>query len=513
MTTAYGIDFGTTNTRVAYFDGRTVRVVPFGTRNRGRTYHLPTAVAYQHGEAVEFGAEALAVSGDRGALYPEPLKWGLERDEPVECGGEPRDRVAVAADFLRNLRRLVAAECPDAPLDRAAVTIPVQYPPKARVRLGEAFREAGVEVSHFFYEPVAALYANLAAAPVSGVAAVFDWGGGSLDVATVGLADGVALTRHIDGWHRGGTHFDREVARHGLNAFLARHADHPVAGRLTPDRVLGVTAGRNLCLTAESLKPGLGRGEAATLTAINLLGAGNLVHPLSADLFHDLIRPDVTGGLARLDRALAVSGVTPRTLARLYLSGGTCHLPAVRRPLEAAYGDRLVSALRLPEGLVDPQARGGLDDIGNATAVGAALLAAVGAAPRFATHVGVRLAGGAGGGEQFLPVFRAGEPVPFDRPKEVKLFVADAADGVARLLVCDQDDPVGQPAGRLVRAMAVPIRPDDNWVVARFTVDRLLSLRVEAIGRKDFPVDKSSWKPAVDDWVPSLRLGFRLPQA
>src|SRR4051794_30229116 len=120
MRSAFGIDFGTTNTRVAYFDGERVRMVPFDSLEHGKTYQIPTAIAYQRGTPVATGFEALLPS--RGTLFPEPLKWILGQEEPIEVGNEPRDRVDVVADYLTRLRERVNASLPNTPLDQAAVT-------------------------------------------------------------------------------------------------------------------------------------------------------------------------------------------------------------------------------------------------------------------------------------------------------------------------------------------------------------------------------------------------------
>lgn len=512
MKTAFGIDFGTTNTRVAYFDGEKVRVVPFSTR-RGPVYRLPTAVAYQNRVPVACGVDALMLPPDQGTLFPDPLKWILGSSEPVEVQGGSRDPIEVVADYLGNLRRLVADSLPKARLEKAAVTIPVHYPPAARRQLTEAFRLAGIEVTHYFFEPIAAIYAGLVSEPVSGVAAVFDWGGGSLDIAAVQLRDGIALTRQIDGWHRGGTHFDRMIAEQAVNDFLARNRDNPAARGFTAEVVLDrMQAGRALRLQAQDAKERLSRDPEVPVNALRFLGMAALNYTLTRAVFSELIAPDLAGGLARLDRALAGSRVTPRTLARLFLSGGTCHVRDIRESVARDFGDRLSSTLRLPDRLVDKRATGGLDDIGNATAVGAALLAAFGSDPVFATDIGVRLAGGQDG-EQFLPVFRANDKVSFDTPRAERFFVSDASGGVARLLVCDRSDIATQPGGRLLRAITVPIEKTENWVDVRFTLDRHLTLKVEAAGRKSIKTDPFSsprW-PTEPVWIQSLNLGFRIP--
>jgi len=328
----------------------------------------------------------------------------------------------------------------------------------------------------------------------------------------VQLRDGIALTRQIDGWHRGGTHFDRMIAEQAVNDFLARNRDNPAA-QITTETVLDrMKAGRDLRLQAEVAKVRLGAEAEVSVNQLKFLGIGALSYKLSRGVFSELLAPNLAGGVTRLERALTTSGVTPRTLARLFLSGGTCHVRDVRERIARQFGDRLTPTLKLPDRLVDKRAAGGLDDIGNATAVGAALLAAFGSEPVFASAIGVRLAGGEPG-EQFVPVFRATEKVQFDTPRAERFFVSDAGGGVARLLICDQSDPVTQPAGRLLRVMTVPIEKTENWVDVRFTLDRHLTLKVEAAGRKSLkttPISTPRW-PTDPEWIQTLNLGFRIP--
>lgn len=498
MSTTFGIDFGTTNTRVAYYDGQSLRLVPFVTP-AGTTYQLPSLVSYQDGEPVAYGQEARR--SQKGTLLARPIKWLLGRSEPVEVEGGTREPVAIVADFFRYLRRLVQESVRQTPLDRAAVTIPVHYPPEARRQLQEACREAGIEITHFFFEPIAAIYCNLVSDPVAGVTAVFDWGGGSLDIATVQIRDGIALTRQVDGWHRGGSDFDRLICEQAVDDFLLKNS----MNGLTTETILDRTrAGRDLRLRAEAAKIQLNQAAETAVTYGAFLGRGNLNFRLRRQEFNELIAADVASATARLELALRATGVSPGVLARLFLSGGTCHLPTVRDHLAAQVaGHKIVSALRLPEKLRSPVSSGGLEDIGNATALGAALLAVHGAEPVFASAIGVRLADASG--DRFLPVFKAGEPVSFV-PRDVTFFVSDASVGVARLLICDQNEPVKQSSGRLLRVLPIPIDREENWLDVKFTLDRHLVLRIQATGRK------ARARPDEPAWIQHLNLGFRIPQ-
>lgn len=495
--TAFGIDFGTTNTRVAYYDGQRLRMVPF-FNSAGQSFQLPSLISYRNGEPVAYGSETR--SQDPGNLPPRPLKWLLGDDLPIEVAGSKLESVEIVADFFGHIKEQVWRVIKAEHLDKAALTIPVHYPPKARQQLQEACQKAGIEITNFFFEPIAAIYCSLAAKPVSGVTAVFDWGGGSLDIATVQITDGIALTREIDGWHRGGTDFDRAICDLAINDFLL-HQLHD--DRHNAEVINRMAIGRALRDLAEAAKVQLTTAKEASLSYSAFLGGANLSYTITRGQFEDLIDNDVIGAVTRLEHVLHTTGISTRVLARLFLSGGTCNIRRIQDCLAEQFGDRIVSRLEPPAG----QRHAGLgsdgtDDIGNATAMGAALLAVHGAEPIFANSLGVRLADAAG--DRFCPVFQPRERLIFGK-KELKFFVSDASSGVARLLICDQSDSVLQPAGRLLRVITIPIDTSENWVKVTFTLDRHLVLKIEASGLRS----RAALVEPV--WIQNLNLGFQLP--
>lgn len=493
---SFGIDFGTTNTRVAYYDGHTLRMVPI-TDAYGKSYGLPTRVTYREGLPAAFGIAATLP--EAGASPPGSIKWLLDRDEPVEVDRIAMEPVRIVADFLSHLRTTVGRSIPSTPMDQAAMTIPVNYPPRARRNLMAACSLAGIEITHFFFEPVAALYCDLFARPTSGVAAVFDWGGGSLDIATIAIRDGVAWTRHVEGWHRGGEQFDEIICHQALEGFLRKNPGLPQ----TAEDIMAGSRGRRLLRQAEVAKIDVSRGDVGSIDYVGLIGSADLEFSLTPEVFDEWIDRSVTEAVNRLKRAIRDTLITPGLLTRLILSGGTCNIPAVQERLARQVGgDRMVTSISIPPSLrADP---GGLDDIGNATAMGAALLAVHGTRPVFANDVGVRLAHAWDDHDAFFPIFRAGESVPSE-PRRVNFFVSQASSGIARLLVCDRPEAELKPEGRLLRVISVPIDTRESWVDVEFAVDRHLTLRVSASGRVA--------KPERTDpvWISELNLGFEMP--
>jgi molecular chaperone DnaK len=498
--TSFGIDFGTTHTRVAYFDGKKLRMVPIFDEDEGTLYQIKTLVGYANKRPVAFGNRAWKQTS--WSLPPGSIKWLLDRDDPVEIDSVAMHAVDIVADFFRYLREMVEKTIRAEPLTKTAISIPVHYPPRARRNLQQACQRAGIEITHFFFEPVAALYCDLVAHPASGVSAVFDWGGGSLDIATVRIQDGVAITRRTDGWHRGGDDFDRLISEQALQSLLRENPHIP----FTADEILQRTnKGRQLQMRAEACKIELSRKSSAAFSYPALIQNINLNCSLTAAEFADWINNDVTKAIKLLERAIRDTGVTASLLSRLFLSGGTCNIPIIQQRLERELaGGRIVSRISLPPAL--QQHPGGLDDIGNATALGTALLAVHGTYPIFAKDVGVRLANASSTQERFYPVFRAGERVAFGKRKE-SFFVSDASSGVARLLVCDRNNADLQPEGRLLRLIAIPIDRKETWIDVTFSIDRHLVLQVEATGR----IAKSERQEPV--WIQQLDLGFKMPES
>jgi len=217
--------------------------------------------------------------------------------------------------------------------------------------------------------------------------------------------------------------------------------------------------------------------------------------------FEEWLRPHVDRAISTVRR---VVGQTKTSPSRLLLSGGTCNIPCVRTRFEAEFGpDLVIFDFAVPyEMQMDSR---GMADVGNATALGAALLAIHGAEPVFARDLGVRLAGNADDGDGFYTVFRAGSPVRGQKIT-VPFFVTSAENGVARVLVADRLDPVFHPRGRLLRVIPIPIDRNEMWVDVHFAVDSLGTLRVEGSGRIARVESRGD-----GDAIHGVNLGYRLP--
>lgn len=218
MERAIGIDFGTTNTRIAYCDGTRVRVL---TERDGVSPFIPSAVSYRNGEASAFGSVAREAELD---FSITSLKWELTEDGLFDVGDGVRGKTAidVVSDFVNYLKGILQHNLVNPEEHKLAVTIPVGYPLAARRRLVRAFEKGGLPVTGIYPEPVAALYAVFASKRREGYGAIFDWGGGTLDIATLRMHRNKIFVLSTEGMKEGGDDFDEWIATDALDSFLKK---------------------------------------------------------------------------------------------------------------------------------------------------------------------------------------------------------------------------------------------------------------------------------------------------
>ena len=262
MKPGIGIDFGTTNSTAAVFDGETVTLVDLengGSVMPSATYidrHLQTQVgqraidsyvAANTGRTVELIPEVIGERSefvDQGSPdEPAPLQTATTRiyGRPLQDSGlkgrlfrgvkrllgdsgvrrllvfdHPFRLVALITPLLLHMRNRVEMLAGSA--DFGHLGHPVnfegreQYRNKtALTRLGEAYRHAGILDQHFYAEPIAAAVSFLHSNPgvVGEHLLTVDFGGGTLDFCVIRRGRGGFEVVATHGIALGGDHIDR----------------------------------------------------------------------------------------------------------------------------------------------------------------------------------------------------------------------------------------------------------------------------------------------------------------
>jgi molecular chaperone DnaK len=315
-----GIDVGTTFSAAAVNRGGRIEAVSLGSVAQA----IPSVVAVRtSGEEVLVGepAETRALSEpDRSA---KQFKRRVGDDVPIVLGGVPYGAEALTAYVIRFIVDLVT-EREGGPPTSVVLTYPANWSAFKREILAEAARLAGLRHADLLAEPQAAAIAYAARERVAdgAVLAVYDFGGGTFDVALLRrTGDGFELLGQPGGMDRlGGIDFDQAVFAHAdvsVDGAASRAADDPSAHRaLARLRADCVTAKQQLSTDTDAIIP-------------VMLPAVQTEVRITRDEFEAMIEPRVRETIEVLERTVADAGLQLDEVGSVLLVGGSSHIPLV----------------------------------------------------------------------------------------------------------------------------------------------------------------------------------------
>lgn len=365
----FGIDFGTTNSLAALVDrDRALALVD------GKTERPHPSVVWYRGTEVVVGRQAreqmdLTEGGAQPGFVRSP-KSALRRDGPLYVDGRALDPIDVVAEVLKHLRTDASLARKGAregargyELDRAVMTIPVDFGGIERRALRQAAKKAGISIAQFVHEPAAALYAylrleanreGLALSQLEGkTALVFDWGGGTLDLTLCRIQGGVIMQIASRGMNDvGGDRFDERLR----NLLREKHAQANGLDDLTALEQPGM--GAKLLQQCEQVKITLSdpNQESEDVIVRNFLriegAARNLVSSVSKKELNDSTADIVRRGLGAIDKLLEEASFSYEDIALCLATGGMTNMPTIRNGLterffgrvpQLAHGDRIIA--------------------------------------------------------------------------------------------------------------------------------------------------------------------------
>ncbi len=328
-----GVDLGTSHTvaMLRHPDGRT-RPLLFDGQPL-----LPSATYLDTAGRLHVGVDALRLGqADPARLEPHPKR---RIDEGSVLLGETSVPVT---DLLAALLGAVAREATATAgfLPPAVLTCPASWGSARRAVLTDALARAGWPAgTRLVAEPVAAAryFAGVLRRPipVGGALAIFDFGGGTLDVAVVRHEAPGRFTVAASGGadDLGGLDIDEALVNH-LGKSLG--AAEPAAWQaLTEPATLAQwRARRQFWTDVRGAKEMLSR---TSFAPVPVPGVEHAVH-LTRDELEAAADPLVRRGVDETAAVLAAAGVTPADLAGLFLVGGSSRVPLVARLLHAELG-------------------------------------------------------------------------------------------------------------------------------------------------------------------------------
>jgi len=339
-----GIDLGTTNSAMAYYDGKDAKIIP----NKEGKNTTPSVVAFtDKGVLVGEPAKRQAITNPERTIYSVKRIMGMMCNEPkaqeakkhvqykivdkngacaVEVDGKVYTPQEISAKILQKLKN-DAEEFFGEEVTEAVITVPAYFNDAQRKATQEAGKIAGLNVLRIINEPTAAALAYGLDKKGEEKVLVYDLGGGTFDVTVLEIGDGTFQVLATDGnAFLGGDDFDNRIVQWLIDEFKAETGID-----LSQDKM----ALQRLKDAAEQAKKELSTKEE---TEINLpfitadaSGPKHLVKKLTRAKFEAMIDDLLQETLTHIDTALKDAGLTKDEIDEIVMVGGSTRIPKVQQ--------------------------------------------------------------------------------------------------------------------------------------------------------------------------------------
>ena len=473
----FGIDFGTTNSVAAAFNGR--KVTPFTDNNK---LPHPSVIWYRGDGKPIVGRKAKDKIRELGNVpgnqFIKSIKSQIEKEEEFEIFGKPYYTWQIASEIFSFLKDYIANNkqykgFPD--LDEAVVTIPLKFTGRQRKSIRKAAQKAGIRVKSFIHEPFAAVVGYLLADPNQYEnlkekrenILVFDWGGGTLDITLVKLDSGhLYEVSSIAENGKSGDYFDEVLMRDVISTFQHEKNIKSQGFRLEK----GVES--SLLNEVEIGKIELSKDEISEIS-VELVDFyeddKNKVYNLSQDIkkehFESLIQEDVKDAMNLVDKVLSESKIKSSQVHQVLLIGGTSQIPLLKSEMYQTFGFTKVIEL------------GNADTI---IAEGAAIISYNNWQPYLVRPICIKLCD-----ESHYTIFDTGTIlIPSSAKKNVALFCNDNTEGEGRLIITEQLSDNEYKFKKMINIPVSEVLRDiyTERIFAEFEVDQDIVLNISAKG-------------------------------
>lgn len=399
------------------------------------------------------------------------IKSYLGTDHRWHAGGETWTPEMVAAQVFWGLKQQVLSTSGDVNFNSAVVAVPVGFSAAKRESLRKAAKYAGIEITEFVSESTSAVFHNYQEIKHYSRIAVFDWGGGTLDISILENISGAVKEIATGGEQLGGDDIDLKIAKWAHNKIIQAKGDTVSFEEIEPRY-------RDLLIArAERAKKDLSYTESVQirLNKYGNFGAVNVV--LDIDTFSKLIQPEVTKAVEFLNKILAKAKISMEELGCILLVGGSINLRPFLDETERSW-----SCLKIfPE------------ESEWSVAYGAARLKVEKGKYRLAETIGLALSDGS-----FYPMLNEKETLFSERGSH-KFSIVDDTDS-ANFVVKDIND-------RVLGYFSVPVMGFfQEEIILKAIIDKNLVLWIEAKSNRKGAADLRKWSYS------TLKFYYELPK-
>ncbi|MCR4839822.1 MAG: molecular chaperone HscC [Eubacterium sp.] len=339
-----GIDLGTTNSLIAYYDGTEPVVIP----NRLGEYLTPSVISVDAGGEVYIGKTAV----ERSVTHPHEsvsvFKRSMGTERVFRLGEREFSATQLSGLVLTSLKEDAESFLGHA-VEEAVISVPAYFNDAQRRATKEAGELAGFRVERIVSEPTAAAIAyGIHQKDADCKYLVFDLGGGTFDVSILEQFENIMEVRAVAGDnYLGGEDFTDVLMR----MFLTEQG--------IEDRALSEKEQALLRKAAEAAKLQFSEKDRVTMRCV--LKGEERVSEIGIDEYERSCQVLLAKLKKPIERSLKDANVHLADIGEVLLVGGATKLPILRRFVSKTFG-------RIPNTGIDPD---------RVVAIGAALQGAM----------------------------------------------------------------------------------------------------------------------------------------
>ena len=321
MSKVIGIDLGTTNSCMAFYENGKAKIIE-NSENQKTT---PSIVAFdKNGKRLvgETAKRQLAMNPQRTI---QSIKRHMGEDYKKVIDGKKLTPQIISSMILQKLK-IDAQNHLGEDVTQAVITVPAYFNDAQRQATKDAGKIAGLEVLRIINEPTAAALAYGLENAYGQKVMVFDLGGGTFDVSIIEIGQGVIEVLSTSGDnHLGGDDFNQAICDYLLEEFKKAEGIDLRHDLVAYSRILEASEKAKIELSTTT-------STFVSLPFITTVAnqPKNLEVTLTRNKFNELTKHLVDRTVIPMQNALNDAYLTPADLNKIILVGGSSRIPAVQ---------------------------------------------------------------------------------------------------------------------------------------------------------------------------------------
>ena len=315
MAKVIGIDLGTTNSCMAFYENGKAKII----ENKENQKTTPSIVAFDKDGKKLVGELAKRQQSMNPKRTISSIKREMGQNYHVEIDGKKLSPQLISSMILQKLKNDAETYLQEQ-VTQAVITVPAYFNDAQRQATKDAGKIAGLEVLRIINEPTAAALAYGLENAYGQKVMVFDLGGGTFDVSIIEIGNGVIEVLSTAGDnHLGGDDFNKAICNFVIEIFLKQE---------------GIDLTKDTVAYSEKAKIELS-SQSSTLINLPFIyqdanGPKNLEITLTRQKFNEITKELIDRLVLPMQTALNDARLTPQDLNKIILVGGSSRILAVQ---------------------------------------------------------------------------------------------------------------------------------------------------------------------------------------